>query len=159
VPTNLALLSPSRKRLAEGDIFVMRLLDLGYVFGRVVNTKAVWAVGDGVGPANLLYVYAGLQAEMNPPDHLRPEALLVPPLMTNRLGWSRGYFQTVGHEPLGPDDVLPVHCFRRSNGEYFDERGRRLPGPVEPVGLFGLHSYRTIDDDVSRALGVPLAED
>ena len=68
-------------------------------------------------------------------------------------GWSEGVFETVGNIPLGDGDVLDQHCFRRWNGKYFDECSNQLPGPVEPVGDFGLHSFRTIDDDISDALG------
>src|SRR3954452_9236707 len=132
LPSNLIALSPSRKRLAEGDIFAMRVLDLGFVFGRVISTEAIWAVGgEDSGLANLLYIYSGVHTELNPPHRLKPEALLIPPVMTNRLGWSRGYFQTIANRPLKPEDVLRVHCFRRSNGEFYDERGSRLRGPVE----------------------------
>ena len=59
--------------------------------------------------------------------------------------------------------MLPVHCFvsnvYRDGPRYFDEFRNQLPGPVPPVGVAGLHSYRTIDDEISRALGIPLAPD
>jgi hypothetical protein len=54
-------------------------------------------------------------------------------------------------------DVLPQHCFQDSRGWYFDEQGNRLHAAVEPVGQWGLHSYRTIDDEISKALGIPPA--
>jgi hypothetical protein len=92
---------------------------------------------------------------MPPPD----TGLMVPPIMTNRLPWSKGYFENVDHWPFERGDVLEQHCFRRSNGQYFDEANHELPGPVEPVGDWGLHSYRTIDDEISEALRLPLAPD
>ena len=61
--------------------------------------------------------------------------------------------KAVGSVPIGDGDVLDQHCFRRLNGEYLDECSNQLPGPVEPVGDFGLHSFRTIDDEISDALG------
>ncbi len=68
-------------------------------------------------------------------------------------------FETVGNVPLGDGDVLDQHCFLRWNGDYYDEYSNKLPGPVEPVGDFGLHSFRTIDDEISGALGFDLAPD
>lgn len=54
--------------------------------------------------------------------------------------------------------MLAQHCFlSASRGRYFDENGADLGGGVEPVGDYGLHSYRTIDDQLSHALGIPLA--
>ena len=99
-----------------------------------------------------------LQALVEPDRaHLSPSALLVPPMMTNRLPWSRGYFQTVAQWPLKPGDTLAQHCFLSPlRGRYFDETYNELPGPVEPVGALVLDSYRTIDDVISEALGVDL---
>jgi hypothetical protein len=74
--------------------------------------------------------------------------------MTNNLPWVKGYFLFIGHEVLQPRDVLPQHCFVDDRNRWFDADGRELPGAVEPVGKLGLHSYQTIDDAVSEALGL-----
>lgn len=79
------------------------------------------------------------------------------PRYTNRLGWSRGYFENVDSRPLSSDDLLEQHCFRRHTGQYFDEKGQQLPGPVEPCGDWVLSSFLRIDDLVSEAIGIPLA--
>jgi hypothetical protein len=44
-------------------------------------------------------------------------------------------------------------------GVCFDEFAVRLARCIEPCGQLGLHSFRTIDDAVSEALGIPLAPD
>lgn len=52
------------------------------------------------------------------------------------------------------------HCFlSASRGKYFDDQGHELPGPIEPVGDYRLHSLRTIDDEISDALGIPPAHE
>lgn len=51
-------------------------------------------------------------------------------------------------------DVLEQHCFSSpSRGRHFDEWGNEAPGAVEPVRDRDLHGYRTIDDEISDALG------
>lgn len=70
-----------------------------------------------------------------------------------------GYFQHIENRTLSAMDRLPQHCFKNSYGLYFDQARNPLVGPVEPVGVFGLHSFRTIDDAISEALGIPLAPD
>ena len=87
------------------------------------------------------------------------EQLLVPPMMTNDLGWTKGYFEFVEHRELSPLNLLPQHCFKDSDGRYFDEKSNRLRAPVEPVGQWGLQSFRTIDDDISKAIGIALVLD
>jgi hypothetical protein len=158
VETNLRALKPSRKKPKAGDVFVMQTPDDDYLFGRVITAEA--AVGPMTG-CILFYVFRTRSAVKKLPDRaeLAPSRLLLPPLMTNRLPWSRGYFETVGQLPLEPGDVLKQHCFRRSSGQYYDEANHELPGPVEPVGDWALHSYRTIDDQVSDALGFPRVPD
>lgn len=157
--TNLRVLKPSRKRPASGDLFAMQLPDERFLFGRVIATDAE------IGPMKdviLVYIYRPRfdSKDVPPRSELSPERLLVSPMMTNRLPWSKGYFETVDHWPLQPGDVLPQHCFlSAARGRYFDEKGNELPGPVEPVGDWGLHSYRTIDDEISDALAFERAPD
>lgn len=154
--TNLEVLKPSRSKPKAGDIFAMRLGD-EFRFGRVISTEAL--AGWSMPGAILIYVFRTSASELTVPeeDVTRIDNLLIAPVMTNRIPWSRGYFQTIGNRPLAPADVLAQHSFRSSNGRYFDEGARELPGPVEPCGDWGLHSYRTIDDEISGALGLPTA--
>lgn len=151
---NLAVLKRSRRAPAEGDIFVMLPPDGLFLYGRVISTTAK------VGPMQncvLIYVYRRRSKEKEVVPNLLRNELLVPPMMTNELPWKRGYFETLNNLMLGPFDRLPQQSFADSNGRYFDENSNPLPGPVEPVGQWGLHSFRTIDDEISKALGIPLA--
>lgn len=154
--TNLEVFKPSRSKPRAGDVFALRLGER-FRFGRIISTEAMagWSMPGSI----LIYIFRASSLELTMPDGelTRADNLLVAPLMTNRLPWSRGYFQTIGNRPLAPGDVLAQHCFRSSNGRYFDESARELPGPIEPCGDWGLHSYRTIDDEVSAALGIPRA--
>jgi hypothetical protein len=154
---NLKVLKKTRRAPEAGDVFVMLPGDGGgYVFGRVIDTNANPL---GVGGGILIYVYRPRSERKEPVPKLFRGELLVPPLITNRLPWSRGYFEFLEHQDLKPMDRLRQHCFRDSRGFFFDEQGRRLAKDVSPVGEWGLHSYRTIDDEISGALGIPLVSD
>ena len=156
--TNLRVLKPSRRKPKPGDVFAMQVPDDDYLFGRVITAEAA------IGPMTdciLIYVFRARSAHKKLPERgeLASDKLLVPPIITNRLPWSQGYFETLAGLPVEPGDVLEQHCFRRSNGQYYDEANHELPEPVEPVGDWALHSYRTIDDQISDALGFPRAPD
>jgi hypothetical protein len=151
---NLSVQRKTRRAPEVGDIFVMQLPDGQFLFGRVVDTNANPL---GVGGAVLIYIYRVRAAAKTPAPELLRGQLLVPPMMTNKQPWTKGYFEHVENRPLSVMDRLPQHCFKDTRGWYFDERSRRLPGAVEPVGDWGLHSFRTIDDEISRALGIPLS--
>lgn len=154
--TNLEALKPSRLKPRSGDVFTLRIAG-AFRFGRVISTEAM--AGWSMPGAILIYIFRTSSSELAIPedDLIRSDNLLIAPLMTNRLPWSRGYFQTIGNRPFTPGHVLAQHCFRSSTGRYFDENANEIPGPVEPCGDWGLHSYRTIDDEISAALGVPSA--
>jgi len=69
------------------------------------------------------------------------------------LGWKKGYFLKVGD--VLQNGRLKHHCFRDFNGNYLDETGRKLKFRTDPCGVWGLVSYRCIDDHISDALGIP----
>lgn len=154
--TNLRVLKPSRVKPKEGDVFALQIGDR-FLFGRVINTqaKAGWSMPGAI----LIYVFSTQSTKAALPDKavLQAENLLIPPILTNTLPWVRGYFQTITNIPLSDGQVLQRHCFKSTTGKYFDETATELPGPLEPCGQWGLHSYRTIDDEVSAALGIPKA--
>lgn len=161
---NMSILEPSRRPQRVGDVFTLRPGSRPYLFGRVIRTDAN---AGGFPNSNLIYIFRVESDRPEPPDRamLRPDHLLVPPIMTNRLPWSRGYFRTIASWPVGPGEALKHHCFEEPGRppeyphRYFDEDGKRLPRRVEPCGDWGLHSFLTIDDAVSQALGIPLAAD
>lgn len=159
--TNLRVLRKSRRPPLPGDFFVCQLCDDEYIFGRVIATDCEIPPLEGV---ILIYIYDAMSRDKKVLPNLSPAALLIPPLCTNQLPWIRGYFENVSHAPLQQSDVLRVHCFARTglNGSivsYKNEFGKTLSQKVEPCGEYGLHSYRTIDDALSAALGIPLAPD
>jgi hypothetical protein len=126
------------------------------LYGRVISTEAT------IGPMKkcvLIYLYRPRSKEKGAVPELLRGQLLVPPMMTNNLGWTKGYFEFVEHRELSPLDLLPQHCFKDSDGRYFDEKSNRLRAPVEPVGQWGLHSFRAIDDEILKAMGIALVPD
>lgn len=154
--TNMRVLQPSRVKPRQGDVFVLGVGER-FLYGRVVSTQAMagWSMPGSI----LIYLFRTESPVTDLPDRsvLGTDNLLVSPMMTNKLPWSRGYFQTVANLPLADGEVLPRHCFQSTAGRYFDEVATELPGPIEPCGDWGLHSFRTIDDEVSDTLLIPRA--
>jgi Immunity protein 26 len=156
--TNFRVIRRSRKRPQAGDVFAMQILDRRYLFGRVVCAD----LPSGQAPAPeacLLYIYRILRDTKHiDPEELKRSDLLIHPVFSNRLGWTRGYFETIAHHPLQSRDVLERHCFWHFIREkYVDEHDQVLPEPIPPCGQWTLMSYRRIDDLVSEALGIPRA--
>jgi len=153
---NFTVLKKRGGKPQVGDVFVMLPPDGLFLYGRVIATDA------RIGPMEnciLIYIYRARSKRKDLVPELLRGQFLVPPIMTNALPWTRGYFEVLENREIRPLDKLRKHCFKNSFGRYFDEYNNSLPSPVDPIGAWGLSSLRTIDDEVSNALGIPLAPD
>lgn len=157
-------LRPLKKsRLKQGDIFAM-LLGNEYIFGRVIRNNLSFDESPFEG-SNLIYIY-NIRSSSKSVDYsnLTPNNLLIPPLFTSNILWSRGYAERVSNFGISEKDLLKQHCFYSpSQKTYFDEKGARLAESTEPCGewvyVVGLDF---IDHKISDALNIkraPLAED
>jgi len=135
----------------------MQLPDDSYLFGRVIGAELEPPLAP-MPLSYLIYVYADRSQTKQPErDALRPERLLLPPVFINRMPWTKGYFETVGHEGLDNVAKLPQHCFwDAARARFVDLQNNPLPGEIQPCGDWALSSYRWLDDQVSDALGIPL---
>lgn len=155
----LEVISPYRKKLLPGDLFAMKFDEDFYMHGRIINTEAFWTPsGRDAGLANLIYIYDRIATHLEDYDvaELDPSRLLVSPIMTNRLGWSRGYFFVVTNLPLKPEELLAKHVFRKKANRdwYFDDAGNEVEAWDGPIGLYGLASYSAVQLLVLDALGL-----
>jgi hypothetical protein len=154
---NLRVLKKSQRQPELGDVFVMQLDSANLLFGRVVSIDANPL---GVGGGILIYIYRAKAPSKTSVPTLDRNRLLIPPLITNKLPWSRGYFEHIQSRPLEVGDVLTQHRFWDPlRGIFRDEQGNVVPDPSEPCGTWGLHSFQTIDDELSKALGLQLSGD
>jgi hypothetical protein len=154
---NMQQMGGSRKTLKAGNVFTFHIGARGYGYGRIVRTDVDFG---GDADTILIYIYNRFDTE---PDHnsiLSPRQLLLPPILTNRLPWSRGYFTIISSCALSQDDILPVHCFWDVlNEKHVNENGKKLARKIEPCGIYALDSFRTIDRAISEALGIPPSPD
>ncbi len=158
--TNMRILKKTRRKPEQGDIFVFQLKQLPdrYYFGRVVSIDTKIG-GFRDGGIILIYLYRTWSPDKLSIPALSTSELLIAPIGTNALPWTRGYFEVVATGQNNPTDLLPQHCFKDAfRGRFVDEFGNVLSNPVEPIGFDGLHSFITIDVEISKALSIPPAE-
>lgn len=154
----LEVIAPYRKALKPGDVFAMKFGDDFYMHGRIINTEAIWTGRPEDDRVNLIYISdrVGSDPEDYESDALTPARLLVPPMMTPRTGWLRGYFFVVAHIPLTPEDVLERHVFKKKAQRewYFDDAGNEVEAWDGPIGLYAGFTYRSVQLVVLHALGL-----
>lgn len=145
---------PYRKRLLVGDIFVMQFPDNRYLFGRIMKLDA--SFGGFKNGCIKTHIYDYISNTPIPPVELTTKSLLIPPQWINKLGFSRGYLSVVANVPLSNHNFQDTACYNNGVGKYLTEDGIELNKPTELIGFYGLGNYRTLDDKISEAIGIPL---
>ncbi|MBQ4859243.1 MULTISPECIES: Imm26 family immunity protein [unclassified Pseudoalteromonas] len=155
--TNVVRQTAYKKRLKVGDVFRLEYPEKKYIFGRIMTLDS--EVG-GFPDCIKIHIYNVISEQIEIPKNLIQEPLLVAPVFINKLGFSRGYMPVIGNiavEPNQNDDgacylkVFPSCC-------HVDEAGNEIE-ENELEGVWGLGNYRTMDDSISKALGIPEAPD
>ena len=143
----------ARREPQIGDVFTVRRADGEPILGRVVSTIAI------VGPTHgcvVAYVYRDAPRPRGERGDARElaAALLLPPLLTTRGPWTRGYFAHLRSAPLLPGDYLERHLFRDAQGRIVDEEARPVEAaePGELVGEWRLYDVEAIDAAIGAAL-------
>ncbi len=155
---NLKVLEKSRKVPSIGDIFVWTMDTHNYYFGRVIKTDAI---AGGFPNSLVLYFYNNAVSDYTHIPELRKEELLVPPLMTNRQGWLKGFFKTIANKPLREKDQFIPNIFEDVLFQcYKDEYGNKIEKKENrEYGLYGLGGIAGIDILLSHALGLKSDEE
>lgn len=150
---NLAVLKPSRRKLAVGDVFVMQPPDGQFLWGRVIDPD-VNPFGDG--GAVLIYIYRTRTATKTPPPALLRGQLVIRPMITNTRPWANGYFEHIEHRPLTVMERFPRHSFKDEHGNYVDDTGKRLATPTPPIVLWQIPEFADLANAICLSLGIPL---
>lgn len=150
--TELIPLTLSRKRLREGDVFLLQPLPGTFYCGKIVRLK-VASRDSFVNGMSLIYIYDRRVPGRGVPADLDAAPLLIPPVVINRLPWSRGYFETVGNLPVTERERRLSFGFRDAARKRFVDAGGR-PLAKEPLYWtdYGLAGYAVVGMLVQRAL-------
>lgn len=148
---NLIVIEKSRKMPKPGDIFTFTFDNKVFRFGQVIITNSK------IGPMEncfLIYIFSVTSEKIDLIPSLNTSLLLVPPIMTNKKGWSDGVFKTIGNKKLEQTNVLPKHFFYSKNRDkYYNEFSEEVEyDNTTQFGVWGLHSYLTISDEVKKKI-------
>ncbi len=154
--TNLEFIKVSRKKPEVGDIFAFKNKYLGWIYGRVI--KMGGPMGDH--DSNfLVYIYNNFSKDLELHPKLNKNDLLIPPYFINRLGWLKGYFQTISKITLDKEDILDYHSFIKlpvsHNLGYVDEYGNKTEKINKESESYAMGNYITLDMDISKKFNLP----
>jgi Immunity protein 26 len=161
-------LTEKRQRAKVGDIFRLSPAVGVYLWGRLIKRAQFFGLGFEL---NLVYLYDVVGFDRPTPEALKPGNLILGPSVVNNLGFSRGYWEIVGSEPVTASDTLDRHLFVKFKGtgrpddyELVDEAGvnvRMKHSPADKLlAQSGIGNYNLIDwllQDILRSRGNLLA--
>lgn len=153
-------LTDKRQRAKVGDIFRLSPARGVFVWGRLMKKSNFFGLDFEL---NLIYIYDVTGAERPAPERLIRTNLIIGPSVVNNLGFSRGYWQIIGSEPVKADDLLDKHLFISYRGtgspddyDLVDETETRVRGSHSQnehlLSQSGIGNYNLIDWRVKEIL-------
>ena len=146
-----------------GEVFVMNLRTIGYMYGRVIRNDCPLAAPSSPRPWKrvpgiyLVYVFPLVTPEISNHIDLSVKNLLFPPVIVGKGGWTLGYYQPLFTKAIETGELLETHCFNAellSGPVYFTEYGDILERQTEPNDEYGLAEYGFIEKGCCDALGI-----
>ena len=146
-------LTEKRQRANVGDIFRLSPAVGLFVWGRLIKKSRFFGLDFEL---NLVYLYDTVGFDRPAPEALTPSNFIIGPSVVNNLGFSRGYWEIVGSEPVIASDVLDRHLFIRFKGtgraddyELVDETGSKVQikhsDADRLLAQSGISNYNLID--------------
>ena len=146
-----------------GEVFVMNLRTIGYMYGRVIRNDCPLEAASEPQPWKrvpgiyLVYIFSLVTPEITNHIDLSVKNLLFSPVIIGKGGWSLGYFQPLFTKAILAGELLGTHCFNArllSGPVYLTEYGDILERQTEPNKDLGLAEYGFIEKSCCEAFGI-----
>lgn len=153
----MEFLEISKKKIITGDIFVLKPPKMKFYYGIVANADAKMFSAERI--LHIHFFDFSTNDYNTVPNKLYDSNLLIPPVLTNKIAWQKGYFKTIGNVTIEKFRTIKEASFYYYNGEIFDDNSHQLSKPysIETTGSFSITSHLNIDNLMSLRLGIPLA--
>lgn len=149
---DLIPMNKSRKHPKEGDIFWVQPLMNMYYYGKVIQTQ-IQSIDSLVNGMNLIFLYDKRATDHSILEDLSDAGFLIPPVIINKLPWSRGYFETIGSVPVTERDRSMSYGFWSFLKKRFvDVQGMPLANQPQYWSDYGLASYAIVGGKIQAAL-------
>lgn len=140
----------TRKKLINGDIFVVKIEEQKFLVGQVVISE-LKSSSELLHGATVVHIFNKVINNLEEIPHFETKDLIIPPQIINKLGWARGYFLTVENRSLN-EELNDDYGFKRFENSYFDAFGKALAKEPKICGTYALGNYLTIEDKINYIL-------
>ncbi|MUT68351.1 immunity 26/phosphotriesterase HocA family protein [Paenibacillus sp. NEAU-GSW1] len=152
--SELIAMKKSRKKPLEGDVFVIQPMENHYYFGKVIKTN-IQGKNLNFQGMNLIFIYNILSHNKEIPRNIDEYELLFAPTVVNFQGWLKGYFETVGNQPISiKESNIDFGFFDdyETHDKLYNLEGERISHKPKYLDFVGLASYGYVGRQVHRVL-------
>lgn len=151
----LNVIKRTRTKPAEGDIFVLSPREGLYFYGRVLRVNIVHINKDPFIHGKSVIVIFRCRSSQISLDGYRPnyDEILIRPAIVDDSYWSRGYFYTIGNEPISKKErMLDLGFYNTSFGRFLTETGKEMNHRPKLLGIYGISTIIGIGAKVNQEL-------
>jgi len=152
--TELIAMNKSRKRPVVGHVFVIQPQENHFYFGKVIQTN-IQSKNLNFESMNLIYMYNCLSHTKEIPANLDEHEFLFAPTVVNFQGWLKGYFETVGKQPVTPKEASIDYGFfddYETQDKFYNLAGERIQHKPAYTRFDGLASYGYVGRQAHKIL-------
>ena len=147
----LVKMKPSRKKLRDGDIFVLQPKKDSYMFGKIIRAKLNMENAVGMNGGTIVHIYKGIYNSYEEIPDLTSQKLLLPPQIIINNAWTRGFFMNVGNSEITDEDIPQSYGFYHDFwNKSFDIDGHELAGKPEVCGSLSISNYMVIQARLNK---------
>ncbi|WP_349408980.1 immunity 26/phosphotriesterase HocA family protein [Pseudalkalibacillus sp. SCS-8] len=141
----LVKMKPSRKKLKDGNIFVLQPKKGLYMFGKVIRANLNMENDIGMNGGTIVHIYKGVYSNYKEIPYLSSENLLLPPQIIINNGWTRGFFMNVGNSEVTNKDIPESYGFYHDFwNKSYDIEGNELEEKPKVCGSLSISNYMVI---------------
>nr|WP_243735358.1 Imm26 family immunity protein [Paenibacillus turpanensis] len=144
----------SRKNPKIGDVFVVQPLPEVYYCGHVIETN-IQSKNPFINGMCLVFIYnyKTIKPVLPSAEALERNGLLIPPVVINYQGWTKGYYLTIGNIALEQmKNKFDYGFWSTTTRRYYSTTGEELKHKPEYRDIYGLASYGYIGRTIHRLL-------
>ena len=150
--TYLIPIKKSKKAPQQGDVFVVQPFQNIFYYGKVIQTN-IYSKQSFVNGMILIFIYDKMSTTPKIPCNLDNSNLLIAPTVVNRLGWSRGYFETICNIPITDRERnISFGFWDFLKKRFVDVEGNVLDRKPDYYTDFGLGNYLVVGEKIQVAL-------
>lgn len=151
----LKVIKRNRSVIEDGDVFILSPIDEIFFYGKVMKAKIV-NENPFLQDNYLVFIFKNRAYSKNMDEFCSDyNNLLISPIIVSKSYWNRGFFYTIGNEPIRDEEKTLDYgllCIDAKVNYFCKEDGSRLEHIPKIMGLYGMSTNTGVAKKIQREL-------